>query len=92
MFFQSDHQFLQREEPLIHILQPQLEKFLKNVYILGKFVKPTVLAECLKQPDGLLSVDYNDAINQVTKLMVIWYLMKQTVQSLQREEGISPHK
>lgn len=41
---------LHREEPLIHVLQPQLEKFSKN--ILAKFVKPTVMAGGLKKDDS----------------------------------------
>ena len=43
LFFQSvlpcfthSNQFLQREDPLIHLLQSRLEKLLKNV--LGKFI------------------------------------------------------
>lgn len=44
--FTHFNQFLQREEPLIHILQPQLTRMLKN--ILGKFVKPEVIAKSMK--------------------------------------------
>ena len=43
--FTHCNQFLQREEPLIHVLQPQLEKLLKN--ILAKFIKPAIIAEGL---------------------------------------------
>ena len=50
------NQFLQREEPLIHVLQPQLAKLVKN--ILAKVVQPAVLAKCLKE-GGLSSVDFN---------------------------------
>lgn len=80
MFFQSvlpcfthSNKFLQQEEPLIHLLQPQLENLLKIV--LGKFIKPTVLVESLKKHDSLLSVDYNDRANHVTDSnLVIGYL------------------
>ena len=74
MFFQSVlpcfthcNQFLQREEPLIHVLQPQLEKLLKN--ILAKFIKPAVIAEGLKNDDRLLSADFKDKANHVTNDM-----------------------
>ena len=43
---------------MIHVLQPQLNAPSKNV--LGKFVKPEVMAKCLKE-DGLLTVDYVNA-------------------------------
>ena len=53
LFFQSVlpsftwcNQFLQREEPLIHVLQPQLAKMLQSIR--GKYVKPAVLAESLR--------------------------------------------
>ena len=98
LFFQSvlpwfihSNQFLQREEPLIYLLQPQLEKLLKNV--LGKFIKPTVLAASLKKHDGLLSVDYNDGANHVTDSnLVVGYLTKQAIQRLLTEGDISPHQ
>ena len=95
MFFQSVlpcfthcNQFLQREEPLIHVLQPQLEKLLKN--ILAKFIKPAVIAEGLKKDDRLLSVDFKDKANHVTNdNLVIGYVTKQTVQRLLKEGDIS---
>ena len=98
LFFQSvlpcfthSNQFLQREEPLIHLLQPRLEKLLKN--ILGKSIKPTVIAASLKKHDGLLSLDYNDIANYVTdNNLVVGYLTKQTVQRLLTEGDISPHQ
>ena len=46
------NQFLQREEPLVHVLQPQLAKMLQN--LIGKYVKPAVLADSLRA--GGLSV------------------------------------
>ena len=98
LFFQSVlpsfthcNQFLQREEPLIHVLRPQLEKLLKNV--LGKFIKPEVIAEGLKNVDGLLSVDYMNTNNHVTDdKMVIGFVTKQTVNRLLAEGDISAHK
>jgi len=94
MFFQSVlpcfthcNQFLHREGPLIHVLQPQLEKLLKK--ILAKFIKPAVIAEGLKNDNGLLSVDFKDKANHVTNSnLVIGYVTKQTVQKLLKE-GIS---
>ena len=42
--FTHMNQFLlQRDEPLIHVLHPQLTKLLKR--ILGKYLKPSVLAK-----------------------------------------------
>ena len=61
--FTNANQLLQREEPLTHILQPQLTKLLKIV--LTKFVKPSVIASCL-QAGTLLSVDFNNPDNQVS--------------------------
>ena len=95
MFFQSVlpcfthcNQFLQREEPLINVLRPQLEKLLKN--ILAKFIKPAVIAESLRKDDGLQSVDFNDKANHVTNSnLVIGYVTKQTVQRLLNEGDIS---
>jgi len=73
------------------LLQPRLEKLLKNVF--GKFIKPTVLATNLKKADGLLSVDFNDRANHVTDSdLVVGYLTKQTVQRLLREGDISSHQ
>ena len=84
--FTHCNQFLQREEPLIHALQPQLEKLLKN--ILGKFI--IVIAEGLKKDDGLLSVDSMDTKNHVTDdKMVVGFLTKQTVNRLLDEGDIS---
>ena len=84
LFFQSilpcfthANQFLQREEPLIHVLQPQLLNLFKKV--LGKFLKPAVLSiHC--NADALMSVDFNPISNQVVdKDLTIGYLTKQTV-------------
>ena len=95
LFFQSVlpsfmhcNQFLQREEPLIHALQPQLEKLLKS--ILGKFIKPIVIAEGLKKDDGLLSVDFMDTNNHVADdKMMVGFFTKQTINRLLDEGDIS---
>ena len=60
--FKRVNQFLQREEPLIHVVQPQLLNPLKS--ILGKFLKPSVLADGLKN-GGLSSVNYKDPTTHV---------------------------
>jgi len=87
-YFIHHNQFLQREELSIHVLQPQLEKLLKN--ILAKFIKPAVIAEGLKNDDGLLSVDFKDKTNHVTNSnLVIRYVTKQTAQKLLKEGDIS---
>lgn len=61
LFFQSilptlnyANKFLQREEPLIHLLQPQLLSLVKK--LLSKFVKPPVLVESFKDLDGLYAL------------------------------------
>ena len=53
LFFQSilpsfthANMFIQKEEPLIHVLQAQLTKLVKT--ILGKFVKPSVIAYSIR--------------------------------------------
>ena len=55
--FNHANKFLQREEPLIHILKQQLYSLLKKV--LGKFVKPSVLVESI-QKDSLLALNFHD--------------------------------
>ena len=86
--FTHCNQFLQREEPLIHVLQPQLEKLLKNVLV--KFIKPVIIAEGLKNDDGLLSVNFKDKTNHVSNNnLVIGYTTKQILQRLLNEGDIS---
>jgi len=88
--FTHCNQFLQREEPLIHVLQPQLEKLLKNV--LGKFVKPEVLAEYLRE-GGLSTVDYTNAESHVdNSKLVVGFLARDKVNALLREGDISKHQ
>ena len=43
--FTHINQLLQRDEPLIHVLHPQLTKLLKQV--LGKYLKPSILAKAV---------------------------------------------
>ena len=97
LFFQSlmpcfshANQFLQREEPLIHILQPELLNLLKK--ILGKFVKVAVISHCLSG-GTLVSVDYKAVSNQVTdKDLLIGFITKQTVNRLYQEGDITNHQ
>ena len=97
MFFQSIlpcfthcNQFLQREEPLIHVLQPQLSKLLKNV--LGKFVKSEVIGSALKS-NSLSAVDFkNPESHADDSSLVIGFLTKQSVNRLLREGDISEHQ
>ena len=94
LFFQSVlptftccNQFLQREEPLIHLLQPQLAKLLQN--LLGKYGKPVVLAESLGA-GGLSSVDFKNPANHVdNESLLIGFLTRQTVKRLLDGEDIS---
>ena len=71
LFFQSilptlncANKFLQREEPLIHLLQPQLLSLMKKV--LAKYMKPSVLVESFKDLDGLYALQFSDEVNQVS--------------------------
>ena len=97
LFFQSlmpcfshANQFLQREEPLIHILQPELLNLLKK--ILGKLVKVAVISHCLSG-GTLVSVDYKAVSNQVTdKDLLIGFITKQTVNRLYQEGDITNHQ
>ena len=72
--------FLQREEPLIHALLPQLQSLIKNVF--GKFIKPKVIADALKG-GGLVSVDYKDGNNRVSRdRLTIGSVTRQTINRL----------
>lgn len=76
--FTHTNQFLQREEPLIHLLKPYLIGLLKKV--LGKNVKATVVAETLTQGVSLKDIDYVSLSNQVPNdQLVIGFLTKQTI-------------
>ena len=94
LFFQSvlpcfthTNQFLQREEPLVHCLLPQLLSLYKK--ILGKFVKPSVLSETV-DADKMTSIDFHITSNQVhDKDLTIGFLTKQTVNRLHEMGDIS---
>ena len=92
LFFQSvlpcfthTNQFLQREEPLVHVLLPQLLSLYKK--ILGKFVKPAILSA---NADTLTSIDFQSASNQVPdKDLTIGYVTKQTLNRLYEMGDVS---
>ena len=97
LFFQSVlptftycNQFLQREQPLIHVLQPQFAKLLQS--ILEKYVKPVVLAESLKT-NSLSSVDFRNSVNLVDDdCLVIGFMTKQTIKKCLDEGDVSTHQ
>ena len=80
------NQFLQ-EEPLVHVLQPQLAKMLQN--ILGKYVKPAVLAESLRA-GGLSMVDFKNPENHVDNECLLFGFM--TIKRLLDEGDISSNQ
>lgn len=85
------NKFLQREEPLIHCLQPQLFSLMKK--LLSRFVKPSVLVLNTKDVDGLFSIQYNDAVNLVNnKDLVIGFITKQKIRNLRDNGDISEHQ
>lgn len=85
--FTQANRFLQREEPLIHILQQQLISLYKKV--LGKYIKPCVLVEGI-QTGELLTMDFKDSSNQVNNSdLVIGIMTKQTLRSLHDEGDIA---
>jgi hypothetical protein len=79
LFFQSImpsfthcNQFLQQQEPLIHVLQN----------ILAKFVKPSVIAEHLRA-DTLTSIDFKNGENHVgNNCLSVGFLTKQSLDKL----------
>ena len=82
--FTNANEFLQKEEPLIHVLQPQLFNLLKK--ILGKFVEPTVLSRHIKS-NALPSLEYSCDSNQVDdNKLCIGFIMKQAKTRL-HEDG-----
>lgn len=88
--FTHANQFLQREEPLIHVLQPQLLKMLKN--ILGKFLKPAILADYLRK-GRLSSVLYTNSDNHVDRdKLVIGFSTKQRISQLLSNGEISENQ
>ena len=82
--FTDVNQFLQREEPLIFALRPQLVGLL-----LGKLIKPTVIAEAMKSSQ-LLSIDYKNGANQFSdEQLVIGYITIQKINKLLDDGDIS---
>ena len=78
--FTHMNQFLQRNEPLIHVLHPQLTKLLKQ--ILGKYLKPSVLAKSVAD-QKMADVNFKDLENQVNNDdLVIEILTKQLAHKL----------
>lgn len=78
--FTHANQFLQRDEPLIHVLQPQLMSLLKKV--LAKYIKPPILV-CDIQKETLLELDFKDPNNHVNdEELVIGFVTKQTIRKL----------
>ena len=87
--FTHCNQFLQREEPLIHVLQPQLARMLRN--ILAKFAKPLVIAEHLRA-GTLTSIDFKNHENHVSNdCLSVGCLTKQTLEKLLRGD-VAPHQ
>ena len=83
--FNDANKLVQREEPLIHVLQQQLYGLLKKV--LGNFVKPSVLVEAI-QKEALLALDFHDLNNQVHDCdLVIGIVTKQTLFGLALTTG-----
>lgn len=80
--FTHCNQFLHQQEPLIHVLQN----------ILAKFVKPSVIAEHLRA-DTLTSIDFKNGENHVgNNCLSVGFLTKQSLDKLLREGDISPHQ
>ncbi len=85
--FTQANQFLQKEEPLVHVLQPQLLSLLKKIF--GKFIKPSVLSVHVNS-DTLVNVSFSDMSNQLAdKDLAIGFLTKQTLNQLYEEGDIS---
>ncbi|XP_065893400.1 uncharacterized protein [Dysidea avara] len=75
---------------LIHVLQPQLMKLLKNLF--GKFVKPEIVSQSLKG-DGLSSLQFKNSENHVDKKsLVIGFTTMNNVNTLLRQGSISLHQ
>ena len=85
--FTHMNQFLQRDEPLIHVLYPQLTKLLKR--ILGKYLKPSVLAKSVAD-QKLADVNFKDLEDQVNNDdLVIGIMTKQLAHKLLDDGNIT---
>ena len=88
--FTHCNQFLQREELFIYVLQPQVERMLRN--ILAKYVKPSVIANNLRA-GTLTSIDFKNEENHVSNnCLSVGFLTKQSLDKLLREGDISAHQ
>ena len=76
--FTYTNKFLQREDPLIHVLLPQLKGLIKNVF--GKFIKE----------GGLASVDFKNSANAVDRdRLSIGFLTRQKINHLLSDGDVS---
>lgn len=84
------NQFLQRDEPLIHVLHPQLTKLLKRV--LGRFLKPSILAKAVAD-EKLAEINFKDMENQVNNEdLVIGMMTKQMAHKLLEDGDITTNQ
>ena len=85
--FTHMNQFLQRDEPLIHVLHSQITKLLKQ--ILGKYLIPSVLAKFVAD-QKLADVNFKDIENQVNNDdLVIGIITKQLAHKLLDDRDIT---
>ena len=79
------NQFLQRDDPSIHLLKDQCERFLQK--LLGRFAKVSVIKAAEKVPD----VDFSDKDNQLDDSnLAVGYIVKQKLKNIVDEGDISP--
>ena len=88
--FTHMNQLLQRDEPLIHVLHPQLTKLLKRV--LGKYLKPSILAKAVAD-QKLAEVNFKALENQVNDVdLVIGMMTKQLARKLLDDGDITENQ
>ncbi|KAK6191363.1 hypothetical protein SNE40_003074 [Patella caerulea] len=86
--FTTFNKFLQREDPCIHAVYPQMTSFLKK--LLGKFVRIDVIKTNLSV---LTDVDFRPIDNQLEDENVfIGCQTRETLSKLEDEGDISPHQ
>ena len=84
--FTKANNFLQKEEPLIHLLRPHLMSLLKK--LLSKFVQPRIIAEV--GSNDLISIDFQMKANQVDDdKLVIGFTTRQLLNRLFNEVSLS---
>lgn len=82
--FTHANKFLQREEPLIHLLRPHLLSLFRK--LASKFIKPRIIISC--QP--LISVDFKSRENQLDDDdLVIGFMTRQLLRRLLDSGDIS---